>query len=301
MTRFTTRNTCRKPPAPGRPMRFALVLSLLACTATAAQADDPVIAERGADHITLGQARAMLAATDADTRAKLQADPNAVAELLRNVLLQRALLAQANSEHWDQKPEIAAVLQRARDQVLIQSYLTAHATLPAGYPTEADIQAAYDANKSKLMQPRTYHLALLYFAKPDARIIDTQKRLATLRTQLQRTRQTFEAAAKQNPGLQFNDLGWVSDTQLVPGVRNAVVGMLEGTISDPICTETGCRLVRLIATRPAGPAPLAAVRDSLIRALRQQKQGEVERAYETALLQKEPVAINGIEIKKLGK
>jgi peptidylprolyl isomerase len=289
---------------PGRRLRLAFVLSLFACTATAAptaSSDDPVIAERGADHITLGQARAMLAATDADTRARLQADPNALVELLRNVLLQRALIGQANAEHWDQKPEIAALLQRARDQVLVQTYLTAHATVPAGYPSEPDIQAAYDANKSKLMQPRGYHVTVLYLVTPPASQADIQKRLAAVRTQLQRSRQTFEAAARQNPALAVSDTGWVSETQLIPAVRATVAGMLEGATSDPVCDKSGCRLVHLVATRPAGPAPLADVHDGLVRALRQQKQTEAERAYESALLQKEPVAINEIELKKVGK
>jgi parvulin-like peptidyl-prolyl isomerase len=277
---------------------LALIFSFLSF---AAAAEDPVVAERGADHFTLTQARNLLAGIDAETRRKLQADPHAMSDLLRNVLLQRAILAQAGTEHWDQRADVAALLQRSHDQLLAQNYLTAHAPIPAAYPSEADLQAAYEQNKSKFLQPRSYHLAQVFFAKPPGAASDTLKRLVVLRAQITRARLSFEAAAKQTPGLQYSDLGWVSDMQLVPAVKGAVSGLLEGGVSDPVCTDTGCHLIRLIATRPAGFAPLADVRDGLIRALRQQKQADAERAYASGLLQKQAVNINEIELSHLAR
>lgn len=276
-------------------------LFLAAFLLTAAATNDPIVAERGTDHITASQARALIAAADPQTRQRLTTTPAALTELLRNVLIQRAILQQAQADHWDQRPDVAALLARAHDQVLTQSYLAAQSPVPAFYPSPAELQAAYDHNKSQLMQPRGYHLAQLFVPKSAAPQPDILKRLAALRAQITRGKLTLDAAAKQFPGATAADLGWLTEAQLIPAVRPAVSGLQEGALADPVCTELGCHLIRLVATRPAGPAPLAEVRDSLVRALREQKLADQERAYASGLLSKQPVAVNEIELSRLGR
>ena len=192
---------------------------LAAAFLAAAASDDPVIAERGHDRITASQARALIAAADPQTRQRLAATPGALTDLLRNVLIQRAIAEQAQAEHWDQRPDIAILLQRAHDQVTVQSYLAAHATVPAGYPSDADLQTAYDRNKAQFMQPRGYHLAQLFILKASLPAPDAQKRLAALRSQIARNHLTLEAAAKQLPGAAAADLGWLTEAQLVPAIK----------------------------------------------------------------------------------
>ena len=94
-------------------------------------------------------------------------------------------------------------------------------------------------------------------------------------------------------------MGWLTEKQLVPAVRDAVSGLLEGALTEPVCVENGCHVVKLLATRPAGPVPLAEVHDALVRALRQQKQAELERAYTSGLLAKQPVAIDEIQLSRM--
>ena len=274
---------------------------LLAAALLVAAAADPVVAERGTDHITASQARALIAAADPQQRQRLAATPAAVTELLRNALIQRAIVRQAQAEHWDQRADVAALLARTHDQLVAQSYLAAHAPIPPGYPSDADLQAAYDHNKSQFMQPRGYHLAQLYVPKSATPPADTQKHLAALRQQITHGKLTLDAAARQIPGATASDLGWLTEAQLVPAVRPAISGLLEGALTDPVCTPAGCHLIRLIATRPAGPAPLPELKDSLVRALREQKLAEQERVYASGLLAKQPVAINEIELSRLAR
>jgi peptidylprolyl isomerase len=85
----------------------------------------------------------------------------------------------------------------------------------------------------------------------------------------------------------------------VPAVKDAVAGLPEGALTDPICIENGCHLLRLIGTRPAGPAPLAEIRDELIKALRQQKQSQQETAYASSLLAKQPVSVNEVQLSRI--
>ena len=271
----------------------------LALLVLAAASPDPVVAVRGSDAITASQARALIAAADPDLRHRLQTDPTAVTALVRDTLLQHAILAEAEAQHWDQNPEVAALLRRARETVLLQSYLAAQAKIPAAYPSEVDIQAAYNQAKAQLMQPRSYHLMQATLqstgGSPDA----AREKLTALQRDIAHGRARFQDAAKRVPGLQIADIGWQPENRLLPAARDAVAGLLEGQVSSPVCTAAGCALLQLTATRPAGPAPLADARDGLIRLLRQQKQRQLEQAYSNALLAKQPVQVNEIELSHL--
>ncbi len=280
--------------------RHRLLVIAAAAFGVCAAAPDPVIAERGAEQITVSQARALLAAADPDSRHKLLTDQAALKDFLRNVLVQRAILAEALGQKWDQKPDVAALLARAHDQVVAQSFLAAHAELPSGFPSEAVVQAAYDQNKAQFMQPRGYRLVQLFAAKPAAGSVDDGKRrLATLRAQVDRGRLAFPDAARHDAGVQYLDMGWLTEKQLVPAVHDAVLGLPEGAMTAPVCVDNGCHVIKLLATRPAGPVALAEVHDALIRALRQQKQAELERAYASGLLAKQPVAIDEIQLSRM--
>jgi peptidylprolyl isomerase len=273
-------------------------MSLLAVHAQAATAADPVIAIRGTDQITASQVRALIASLDPQTRAKLTQDPKALQDVVRNALLQRAVLQAARAANWDRKPEVAALLARTRDIALAQSFLASKATPVSGYPSEAEIAAAYAQAKPQLMQPRAYHLTQLFITlAPNATAADTAHAAGVLAG----LRAPFAAPAgmKQPAGVDQIDLGWVPDNRLQPAARDAVAGLPEGQVSAPVCSKAGCALLKLIATRPAGPAPLAEVRDGLVRLLRQQKERQGEQAYANTLLAREPVRIDEIQLSRL--
>jgi len=251
---------------------------------------DPVVAQRGTDRITLGQARGIVAALDAESRAGL-ATPGAITNLLQRVLLQRAILVQAASQHWDQRSEVVAALQQARDLTLAQNFLAAQTSVPEGYPAEADITAAYEQNKPRFMQPRSYHLEQLFLAVTQSDSANARRTLAELGRRLPE-RHGLHDVAKQKPAVVYADLGWLPEAQIAPDIRTIVTGLQEGAVSDPVCTPAGCHLIRLVATRPAGPAPLSDVRIALVRALRQQKVAAAEQAYANALLARMPVQVN---------
>ncbi len=269
-----------------RPYLPALALLL------AAAAPDPIVAVSGTESLTASQLRAILASADADTRAKLQSSPQALNGLIRDTFLQRAILAAAASAKWDEKPEVAALLRRTHDATIVQTYLAAQAPLPADYPSEAELTDAYEKAKPQLMQPRAYHIAQAFIATPAGAGIDAARhKLTTLQKDITAGRASWDEAGK-HAGAVVSDLGWVPEK----AAKDATSGLLEGQISPPVCTPEGCSAIKLIATRPAGPAPLADVRQNLIRALRQAKQRAAEQAYADALLTKQPVRINEIEL-----
>jgi peptidylprolyl isomerase len=274
----------------------------LSCHAAIAADQDPIVAERGSAVITASQARALINGTDQETRHRLTTDPASLQTFLRNVLLQQAILDEAKAQKWDQRPEVAALLQRAHDQVLAQSFLGAQTPLPADFPTDADIKAAYDQAKSRFMQPRTYHVVQIVLPAPAAgHADDGRKRLADLRSKLLRSRMSFEDAAKTLPGARYADPGFVTDTALPDFIKPAIVGLPEGAMTEPLCAPGGCTLLRLVATRPAGPAPIGEVRDQLVRLLREQKERQEANVYASKLLEKQPIQLNEIQLAHLAQ
>jgi peptidylprolyl isomerase len=296
-------------------MRNRLALALLAGIAVSAQAPAPtpapapddttVVAQSGTTTLTAGELRAMVASTPADVRARLQHDPAAVEQLARTLLVQRLLLKQAEAEKWDQTPDVARRLAAARMQTIVSSYVAAKAAPPAGYPTDADVAAAYEANKGKLMLPRQYHLAQIVIALPqDASAkasADAEKRLRDLRAQLSKPRADFAAEARRvsddkASAPKGGDLGWLQETALIPAIRTAVSGLQDGAVSDPVQTPGGWHLVKLLGTKPAQEATLAEAHDALVQALLQQRRQTEEQALIAATTKDAPIRIDEIAL-----
>ena len=286
-------------------MRQAALLFLLLAASPALAQTDPVVAQRGGFTLTAGAVRELLKQIDPDQRQKLQSDPQAMSAFVRERMLQSAVLDEAHAKAWDQRPEIAARAEQARNAAIADSYVTSITQPEAGYPSEADIQSAYEQNKAKLVLPRQYHLAQILVAVPQgaAKSADDEARAraADLRAQALRPKGDFAALAHKESddkksAAVSGDLGFLAETQLLPAVRGVVAGMTEGAVSDPLRLGDGWHVFRLIGTKPAAPATLADVHDTLSRALRQARQQQNAQTYLQGLLQREPVQINEIEL-----
>jgi len=273
---------------------FALLLALTAA------APDPIVAVRGSDELTASQVRALIAAVPAEQRKKLEQSPEALRGLIRDTFLQHAILAEASAQKWDQKPDVAALLKRVREQTILQSYVAAQSQPPAGYPSESEVEAAYDHARPQLTQPRTYHLSQLFIPfdadAPANTISEARKTLTALAHDITAGRTQFQDAAKHTAGVHYIDLGWVTESQLQKAAKSAVAGLPEGQVTPPICNADACTLIKLIATRPAGPPPLAEVREQLVQALREQKRKELASAYANSLLTQQPVRVDEIQL-----
>src|SRR5258708_16988382 len=78
--------------------------------------------------------------------------------------MRRVVLKEALAKHWDTEPAVATLIQRARDNTVVESYLQSVSKPPDSYPSEAELQTAYDARKSQLLVPGNF--GLLRFLSP---------------------------------------------------------------------------------------------------------------------------------------
>jgi peptidylprolyl isomerase len=276
--------------------------------ATPAAPEDPVVAQRGDVKLTASAVRNLIRYSDPDQRHLLETNPTALLQAVRDRLLKLSLVRQAESKGWDKRDDVVYRLKLARDEVIAGSWVLGQVPDDPNFPSDAQIQAAYEANKSKLMLPRQYHIAQIYLPLPrDASKQtddDDQRKLADLRQQLTKQHADFAALAKRysedkGSGPNGGDLGWVRDDAMVAPVRAAVEGLAEGGISQPVRGPSGWHLVKLIAVKAPSQATLDEARDALARAMRQERVNDWQRNYISAMIKQQPIEVNEVELNKL--
>jgi len=303
-------------------MNHATKIRLLACAGIAllcaaaspsSHASTPastIIAQRGNVVFTTGDLQNLLTAASPQAQAQLQHNPQALAEFVQEQMVQTILFNTAKAAKWDQQPDVIAQAQQAYDDVIASSYVAAQTTIDPNFPTQAQIQAAYDANKTQFVIPRQYHLAQIFIAVPAgaAAAADnaTKQSITAIAELATKPNADFSTLATQDSqdtttASKGGDLGWVDEDQIVPAVRDAVAGLAPGAISDPVRAPDGWHLLKLIDTKPAGIAPLAQVQDAIVKALRQQQQQQNERAYIANLLKQQPIEMNEIALSQIAQ
>ncbi len=137
---------------------------------------------------------------DPAVRKQALGDPTLMAKLVRAELARMAVLKEAEARKWDQRPEVVQEIQRVRDEAITSSYLMSVSAPPADYPSEADIQSAYDLNRDALMRPRQYRLSQIFVALPTGRRCKAEAAARARRPMSWRARRKFEGRELRCPG-----------------------------------------------------------------------------------------------------
>jgi len=282
-----------------------LLFGLILCSAAAA---DELVGKMGDVELHSSELKAILEAQPPDARRQLATDPAALERLVRSELMRKAVLNEAMQKGWDKRQELQPLIERARDQVIVSSFVSNVAKPGDGYPSEDEIKQFYESNKAQLLAPAQYQVAQIFLPAADgtnkAKAEEARKKIGELSVKLGKSGADFAKLAKENSAHKESaekggELGWISEEQMVPEIRRAVTGMSKGEVSPPVKSSAGWHLIRLLDKKPAATRPLADIRANLIVAMRNRKSQDMERAYLEALSIKLPPTLNQIEIGKL--
>ena len=287
------------------------LLALLAAVTAVAQDKLPpgVVGKMGDVELKADELKAVIDGIAAEAKAQLAANPGELSRIVRAELLRKALASEARAKGWDKRPEVVTQIERARDQVLVTSYMNSVARPPEGYPSETEVRAAYDQSPGAFTVPRQYRLSQIFvlappetdkaaFAKAQAKMVDlldrAKKKGADFAALAKTGSEHAESAAKGG------DMGWVAEQNLIPELRDPVATMKKGDVNaTPLKTPQGWHIVRLEDIREKGVRPLPEVRDQLVAALRLRRAQETEQAYLTLLSNRTPVSVSDAEVAKL--
>jgi peptidylprolyl isomerase len=212
------------------------------------------------------------------------------------------------AKKWEQQPAIAAQLARARDNLILESYLQSVASPPESFPSEAEIKAVYDANASAFLLPRRFQVAQIFIAlakDADKAAEDAaRKKLDEVIKKLKQSRADFGAIAKSDSDDSASagrggEIGWLAEAEMRGEIRSQVVGLTQSAFTDPIRLDDGWHILKLLDTKPSHTAPLSDVREGLIQRMRGERAEALRRAYVAELLKQNPPVINELALSKL--
>ncbi len=259
------------------------------------------VARRGDVRLTAADIREALGRADANLRDQVIANPQALSEFVKERMIRQILLTEAHAAKWEQNPEIAAKANDVRDSAVVQLWLASKAQVDPSYPTQAELEAAYEANKARFVVPPQYHvqqIAVLLAPNAAKDAVDlAMKKAKDLRALVAKPGADFADLAKKNSqdpasAGKGGDLGWLREDQILKPVRDVLQNMADNAISDPIRGADSLHVVKLLGKKPQSTLPLDQVKPNLIAALRQARSQQMSTAYLEDMLKKEPVQLN---------
>ncbi|MES2706615.1 MAG: peptidylprolyl isomerase [Verrucomicrobiota bacterium] len=270
-----------------------------------------VIARVGALDVKLDEVKTAIAKLDPREQEAISRDPALLNQVVRLLLVQRVMLNEAVSKKWDDKPQVKAAIERARETAITESYLKSISDPPANYPSESELQSAYELAKPSLAVGRQWRLAQIYIAAPEggskADLDKAEARLTEVRKALAEKGSDFGNVAKKlsdeaSSAPQGGEIGWMTEAQLQPEIRDSVTKLTVGVQSETVRLKDGWHILRCLDIKEPSVAPLEQVRAVLTERMRQEKARANSQAYIAALLQQNPVTINEVTLAKaLGK
>ena len=271
----------------------------------ATPAGGPAVARLGNQQIDLTEMQSVLASLPAETREQLRGNRGALETWLRSRLAQKAVLEQADAQGWRQRPEVEQQTRAATEQIVFRDYMLSVSQVPAGYPSAAELQRAYDAGKAQWVTPPMVRVSQIFLAVNDPQSAEAVRRQAQeLSRKAQAAPGDFAALATQysqdpNTAQRGGDSGMQPLQQLVPQVREAVTRLKVGGVSDVVQSAAGFHVLKLTAQQPARTATLEELRARLTEALRSQRQEQIAKAYLEGMLNTATLSIDGAELNKV--
>lgn len=308
--------------------KLALLLPLLAPMAAVAEPTPPgavtpsaaavapapaalpadVAAQAGSARLTVAQLQDMLNLVDPAQRQTLLSNPTALANFARGRVLDMAVLAEARGKGWDKTPTVQERAQQAYDNVVVQTYLASLVPVDPKFPSDEDLAKFFDANHDRLIVPRQFHLAQIVILVPPGATSQQDEAARTKAAQVRalavKRNSDFAELARRDlqektSAAKGGDVGFLNENNLLPVVRDAVLSLPEGGVTEPLRATDGWHVVKLLATKPAAPATLDEVRPQLIQAMRQARAQAVVRNHLQQMMQGQLVQVNDAALAKL--
>jgi peptidyl-prolyl cis-trans isomerase C len=171
-----------------------------------------------------------------------QTDPKVRESALIEFLVSQQLLVQeAQAEKLAESPDFMKRLAYLRDMALMQAML---AKLSAEAVTDAGIKKTYDDALKDYKPQDEYHALHLVVATED------QAKDALKRIKGGEDFGKVAAEVSKDPGAKNGDLGWRVKEEWLPEFAEQVVKLSPGQVSDPVKTQVGWHVIKLVEKRP---------------------------------------------------
>lgn len=144
--------------------------------------------------------------------------------------------------------------------------------------SDEELQAAYDEAYTDAEPAQEFNASHI--------LVETEEEAKAIKEEIEGCADFAEVAKEKSTGPSGpsgGELGWFGPGAMVPAFEEAVVGMEEGAVSDPVQTQFGWHVIKLNETRTSEAPELEEVREELETQIRQIKvQEAIESLTEAA-------------------
>ena len=255
----------------------------------ASAAGSAVVARLGTSTLTAADVQRLYKDLPDADRAAVQKDRAASEKWLRGRLTSDALLREARGKGFAEKPEVKARIADAMREVtaniINSAYLESVSKVPADCPSEAETKAAYDQARDSFTLPAIYHVGQIFVkAGGTDKAAIASARAKARKLAKQANEGDFAAVAKASSddpasAQRGGDVGSVPLTNLRPEIQDAVSKMKKDQISDPIQSDKGFHIIKVIDVQPSRVAGYDEVKQRLQAVMRQQRQQQNAQSY----------------------
>jgi peptidyl-prolyl cis-trans isomerase C len=204
-------------------------------------------------------------------------------QVLDQMINMQLIANEAVKEGLDKDPEVIDRLDLLHSQILAEA--GAQKYLKGITPTDAELHAEYDTQVAGMDKTEYHALHILVAAKDKDLAVQIIKKL--------KGGAKFEDLAKADsidPGSKAmgGDLGWFTLAHMVKPFGDAVKSLKKGEITpEPVQTQYGWHIVKLVDTRDAVPPPFDQLKTQLSNAVVQKKfQAHIDELKKTATIEK---------------
>lgn len=237
------------------------------------------VAQRGDVFATKGDAIVTVNDIDAyleervppEHRSPFLMDPDRIGGMLRNLITPRQLARRAIEDGLHKRPEVQAQLLHALSNLLAATYADRYAESQALDDYEA--VAREDFLRSDRRSPAKLDFTQLMIIPEQDGLLEAMRELVELADRLEADPSDFEdlvATYSDDPALEQNGGAYrnIAPSQLVAPVRNALLALAPGEISDVVQSQYGLHILRLDSLEPTEPVAFEDVRDEMIEQAR---------------------------------
>ena len=267
----------------------------------------PVVGQMGSIEITTTQISSLIAAQIPETRKSFSEQPEALKNLISNELMRRTVLAEALKSEWDKRSDVIVAMERGKEQAIIDNFVANRSLPPAGFPSEAETKAAYDANIAQFRVPAQIRLAQILIRLPEnANASELKRALATAQ----------EISTKIDGGANFGELAkqysqdeisknnggeieWVNENLLTPQFRTIVASLKGNAASKPVRSPFGYQIIKVVDRKPESTIPFSDVRATIAKNLRDARANQNRAAYLEGITIKTPPQIKDENLKAI--
>ena len=246
---------------------------------TAPGTSDPVLVENSTVKIRKSDYELELTRLPADIRPGFANSERRVNDLLRRMLIERTLAAQARTEKLDKQPENLAKLEAEIDRLhtllkLEKIAADAAADFDARRPAyEARARELYTVDRKKYATPEQLFASHILFdiksrSRDEAEKLarDTRAKVVAGADFNVLARDVSEdASAKRN----FGKLDWFTAAEMDPGFSAGAAALKNtGDVSEPVLSSFGWHIIKLEGRRPAVQKTFEEAREEILAELK---------------------------------